>query len=82
MQLQAAWKQATGGLVMTGSNFGNYRIEVKIGKSGMGVVYRAVDTKLGRSVAIKVLPEDCAKDPSRRSRFQREVRVLTSLNHS
>jgi len=51
---------------MTGSRFGNYRVEEQIGKGGMGVVYRAIDTKLGRSVAIKVLPEECAKDSARR----------------
>src|SRR5512136_516777 len=66
---------------MTGSTFGNYRVEEQIGKGGMGVVYRAIDTKLGRSVAIKVLPEECAKDPARRARFEREARLLASLNH-
>jgi serine/threonine protein kinase len=67
---------------MTGSRFGNYRVEEQIGKGGMGVVYRAIDTKLGRSVAIKVLPEECAKDPARRARFEREARLLAALNHA
>ena len=47
----------------------------------MGVVYRAVDIKLGRSVAIKVLPDECARDPERRARFEREARLLAALNH-
>ena len=67
---------------MTGSSFGNYRVEEQIGKGGMGVVYRAIDTKLGRSVAIKVLPDECAKDPARRARFEREARLLAALNHT
>src|SRR5690349_18004461 len=66
---------------MTGSSFGNYRIEEQIGRGGMGVVYRAIDTRLGRSVAIKVLPEECAKDPARHARFEREARLLAALNH-
>jgi serine/threonine-protein kinase len=66
---------------VTGSSFGNYRIEDQIGRGGMGVVYRAIDTKLGRSVAIKVLPADCGKDPARRARFEREARLLAALNH-
>src|SRR6266498_5915379 len=47
----------------------------------MGVVYRAVDMVLGRSVAIKILPKECASDPDRRSRFEREARFLASLDH-
>ena len=66
---------------MTGSMFANYRIEEQIGKGGMGVVYRAIVTRLGRSVAIKVLPVECAKDPPRRARFEREARLLAFLNH-
>jgi eukaryotic-like serine/threonine-protein kinase len=53
----------------------------EIGTGGMGEVYRARDTKLGRDVAIKVLPEDHARDAERVARFQREAQVLASLNH-
>jgi serine/threonine-protein kinase len=67
---------------MTGSSFGNYRVEEQVGKGGMGIVYRAIDTKLGRSVAIKVLPAECGKDPARRARFEREARLLAALNHA
>jgi len=59
----------------------HYRITVKLGEGGMGEVWRATDTKLGRDVAIKVLPESLAKDPDRMARFQREAMVLASLNH-
>jgi serine/threonine protein kinase len=52
-----------------------------IGKGGMGEVYQAKDQKLGREVAIKVLPEEFAKDADRVARFQREAKVLASLNH-
>jgi len=59
----------------------HYRITAKIGEGGMGEVYRATDTKLGREVAIKVLPEAFAQDPDRMARFAREAQVLASLNH-
>ncbi|HEV2447498.1 MAG TPA: protein kinase [Candidatus Sulfopaludibacter sp.] len=59
----------------------HYRIVSKLGEGGMGAVYRATDTKLGREVAIKVLPESFAKVPDRMARFQREAQVLASLNH-
>ncbi len=64
-----------------GSRLGGYEILGLIGAGGMGEVYRAADTKLGRDVAIKVLPEAFARDPERLARFQREARVLASLNH-
>ena len=60
----------------------HYRIVAKLGEGGMGAVYRATDTKLGRDVAIKFLPVDFAGDSDRMARFQREAKVLASLNHS
>jgi len=60
---------------------GKYRIVEEIGRGGMGVVYMAEDTKLARKVAIKVLPEVFTTDPERLARFEREARVLASLNH-
>ena len=66
---------------MIGTTLGHYKITSEIGKGGMGEVYQAKDTKLGRNVAIKVLPEEFAKDAGRVARFQREAKVLASLNH-
>jgi serine/threonine-protein kinase len=60
---------------------GHYRITALIGKGGMGEVYRALDTKLEREVAIKVLPAALASDPERLARFEREAKVLAQLNH-
>src|SRR6516225_3798517 len=59
----------------------HYRITSKLGEGGMGEVWRATDTKLGRDVAIKILPEAFAADPDRMARFEREAKVLASLNH-
>src|SRR5882762_9236593 len=59
----------------------HYRIISKLGEGGMGAVYRATDTKLGRDVAIKVLPEGFGQDATRMARFEREAQVLASLNH-
>src|SRR5580704_3909413 len=64
-----------------GSQLGSYEIQSAIGAGGMGEVYQAHDTKLGRDVAIKVLPEAFAHDPDRLSRFQREAKMLAALNH-
>ncbi len=64
-----------------GSRLGAYEVTALIGQGGMGEVYRAHDTKLGRDVALKVLPDLFADDPERLARFQREARVLASLNH-
>ena len=58
-----------------------YEVTTPLGEGGMGVVFRARDTKLGRDVAIKVLPDAFASDPDRLARFQREAQVLASLNH-
>src|SRR6478672_10422892 len=59
----------------------HYRVTGKLGEGGMGAVYRATDTKLGRDVAIKVLPDSFASDADRLARFTREAQVLASLNH-
>jgi serine/threonine protein kinase len=64
-----------------GDKFGSYQILAPIGAGGMGEVYQARDIKLGRDVAIKVLPEAFAHDSERLSRFQREAKLLASLNH-
>jgi serine/threonine-protein kinase len=66
---------------MIGKDLLHYRVESQLGVGGMGEVYKALDTKLGRSVAVKVLPEIFAEDPERVARFQREARLLASLNH-
>src|ERR1700722_3983192 len=64
-----------------GTRVGPYEILAPIGAGGMGEVYRARDTKLDRDVAIKVLPAAFAQDPERLARFEREAKVLASLNH-
>jgi serine/threonine-protein kinase len=66
---------------MIGETIGSYRVTAKLGAGGMGEVYRARDTKLDRDVAIKVLPASFAQDPERLARFEREAKVLASLNH-
>jgi predicted Ser/Thr protein kinase len=63
------------------STIGPYRVEREIARGGMGIVYEARDTRLDRTVAIKAMPEDVASDPERMARFEREARVLASLNH-
>ena len=64
-----------------GSRLGHYHVTALIGEGGMGEVYRARDTKLDRDVALKVLPEAFTQDPDRLARFEREAKVLASLNH-
>jgi serine/threonine-protein kinase len=66
---------------MIAQTIAHYRIQVKIGAGGMGEVYRATDTRLGRDVAIKVLPEALARDVERMARFEREAKLLASVNH-
>src|SRR5512143_1453418 len=66
---------------MIGMTLGHYQITNRLGKGGMGEVYQAKDQILGRDVAIKVLPEEFAKDADRVARFQREAKLLASLNH-
>ncbi len=66
---------------MIGSSFSHFRVTSKLGEGGMGEVWQAEDTKLGRNVALKVLPELFAEDPERLARFEREARVLASLSH-
>ena len=64
-----------------GTTIGPYSVTAKIGEGGMGEVYRARDTTLGRDVALKVLPSEVASDPDRRKRFEREARAVAALNH-
>jgi len=66
---------------MIGTTLSHYKVIEKIGQGGMGEVYRAEDTNLSREVAIKVLPEQFTKDPQRLARFEREAKLLASLNH-
>src|SRR5438552_9059739 len=67
--------------IIIGHQLGSYEITALLGKGGMGEVYRALDTKLKREVAIKILPEEFSRDPDRVARFQREAEVLAALNH-
>ena len=71
----------TGSSVLTGRRLGVYQVHERIGVGGMGEVYRARDTKLGRDVALKVLPPDVSADRDRLARFQREALTVSSLNH-
>jgi eukaryotic-like serine/threonine-protein kinase len=70
-----------GASVLTGRRLGAYQILAPLGAGGMGEVYRARDTRLGRDVAIKILPSAFTSDADRLARFAREARVLASLNH-
>ena len=66
---------------MIGKTLGHYQITDQLGKGGMGEVFRAKDQKLGRDVAIKVLPDEFVRDADRVAHFQREAKLLASLNH-
>ena len=70
-----------GGSLKSGAKLGAYEIRAPLGAGGMGEVYRASDSKLGRDVAIKVLPTAFVNSQERLSRFQREARILAALNH-
>ncbi len=64
-----------------GTTLGPYEIQSQLGAGGMGEVYKATDTRLDRTVAIKVLPAHVADDPDLRQRFEREAKTISSLNH-
>ncbi len=64
-----------------GTRLGPCQVTAKIGAGGMGEVYQARDTRLDRTVAIKVLPEHVAADPDLKQRFEREAKTISSLNH-
>src|ERR1700682_4742468 len=67
--------------LQSGEKLGPYEIVAPIGAGGMGEVYRAKDTRLGRDVALKILPVEMAQDHDRLARFQREARAVAALNH-
>ncbi len=67
--------------LVPGTTLGHYQVTAAIGAGGMGEVYSATDTRLGRTVAIKVLPAQLAADPERRQRFEREAKAIAALNH-
>src|SRR5690349_1559867 len=67
--------------LVAGTRLGPYEIVAPLGAGGMGEVYRARDTRLGREIALKVLPDDVSTDPLRRQRFEQEARAASALNH-
>src|SRR5262249_10107796 len=78
---EAARNNEIGMHLTPGARLGAYEILGALGAGGMGKVYRARDTKLGRNVALKILPESFTHDPERVARFRREAQVLAALNH-
>src|SRR5258708_37275147 len=68
-------------VLSSGSKLGPYEIVAPLGAGGMGEVYRALDTRLDRTVAIKILPAQLSSDPIRKQRFEREAKTISSLNH-
>ena len=66
---------------MIGARLGPYEITAKLGEGGMGVVFKARDSHLGREVALKVLPAEFTADPEQLARFEREAKLLAQLNH-
>jgi serine/threonine protein kinase/Tol biopolymer transport system component len=81
LHVAAGMAQNPNAVQLTGQRIGVYQVQALLGKGGMGEVYRARDTRLDRDVAIKVLPRAFTADPDRLARFEREARVLASLNH-
>ena len=67
--------------ITPGTKLGPYEILAALGAGGMGEVYRARDTRLERTVAIKILPQHLSNDPVRKQRFEREAKIISSLNH-
>jgi serine/threonine-protein kinase len=77
--LAEGWEDLS--VALTGRSFGRYQVQEMVGAGGMGVVYRALDVRLNRIVALKVLPSGITADPIRRNRFEREAKAASSLNH-